>query len=280
MSTFSSIQKLMPREKHLLIIIILFFFAILRGIADYVWLPYYQNWKMFTLITFNGIVYIYVLYFGIVGLSVLFLKVIGKQIVSDEAIEKVYWYSTFIWLVYPLVALLSWLLDGPQMITVPIFKYIPFFLVENNFLPIGMLIVIPIILSSYTFLFNKYFNTSIINSIFISILSTSIIYTLYYQYLLNISFLLLYKTNYWIFIGFYSFLFIPFTLLFISSFKKALNTKSNLLYYMHFIFGIICLALVVYGWYHLDTDRRILLTNIHLIESLFTSAQSILQSIT
>lgn len=246
LSTF--IKKAYPYT-HIKVILLLLLFAVLRSIADDIW--YYNSLEMYLLTLLNTIVYIYTLYLSANGLTLFLLSKFWKIKYTTSDLRKIYSATALLWLTYPMVGVISGIAESPYSITIPIFRYLPFFMVENNFFPLGMIVMVPLLIIGYTYAFHqkpKRFWTTLIAVV----LSFSIIYILFYQYVLRLSYIIYDVSNIYVFGGFYTTSFIVFICIFISPFEKAFNidqkeTKNYVFRRIINFWFILCVLIAFYG---------------------------------
>lgn len=122
-------------------------------------------------------------------------------------VVSLYYKTSFLWLfLYPLVPIVTIFTNSSYRITIPLFKYLPGFMIENNFFPTGMAFIIPLIFFFYIKYSVSIFNISIKKSFLLLFLSTSLVYILFYQYLLRIGYHFHETINFEAFIGVYGLL--------------------------------------------------------------------------
>jgi hypothetical protein len=158
-------------------------FAVARSIMDYFWVPDFGPiiYKVFVL--FNYTVYLFTLYLLIPAMTGFILEKISTKPVDHTAVLR---ESVLVWVVYPLVAIISLMFKSPAKQTIEWFRYIPTFMVHNNFLPAGMIAVIPILIVFYTWLLMRHSGANWLKTCTSVILSLWVVYLLYYQYLLRL----------------------------------------------------------------------------------------------
>jgi hypothetical protein len=229
--------------------------AILRNLVDAFWITeYYRSWIWLSGSFINTWVYIYMLFLAVPGLTLFFLKAFWKIKVPGQALHQIYYYSTLIWITYPLVGLITLMDNGSYDRTVAWFKYLPFFAVEHNFFPTGMIAVIPVLFFGYFGLLVKIARVPVLKTGITVFLSLLIIYLLYYQYLFRIVYYLLTSVDFMIGFGFYTFSFIIFGWLFLRPFSEAYGkpmtlrfNSNNLLIPFFLVNSVICVMALLAG---------------------------------
>jgi len=158
-------------------------FALARTILDFFWIPIYVRFIYKLASLFNTTVYLFTLYLFVPAMAGYVLKRVFSRQVNDNAILQ---GSVLIWIVYPMVTVISLIAKSPPTQTIEWFRYIPTFMVEHNFLPAGMVAVIPILLVFYTRLMVRHSNASWLQAFSSVLLSLWVIYLLYYQWTLSL----------------------------------------------------------------------------------------------
>lgn len=165
-------------------------FAGTRAVLDYFWVPIYSRFEYKVLSLFNTTVYMFTLYLVIPAVAGFVLGKVFARRVDDAAMLR---ESVLVWIVYPLVTVISLLMKSPPVRSVPWFRYIPTFMVETNFLPAGMIVVIPILIAFYTRLLMRHSGADWLRALASVLVSLLTIYLAYYQYTLKL-FIYVYKT--------------------------------------------------------------------------------------
>ena len=242
-------ETIYTNKQYNFIIVFLFIIALIRSIIDDFWIPYYDSPCMYLLTFFNTEIYIYLLYFSVGGLSFFYLEKIWK--IKPLLVEQqiIYFYSTFLWISYPVVSLISMIAKSPPMMDIPFFKYFPFFMIHRNFFPLGMILVIPVLIAGYTCIISTYSRVSYFKAFIALLPGFFIIYLLFYQYLLRFCYYLLDKFNIFVFFGCYNLMFILFTWIFLKHFLFIYNKKGTLLKGIFILLGIISILLLPIGVY-------------------------------
>jgi hypothetical protein len=156
-------------------------FATVRSILDDFWVPAYRTAQYWTLSFFNTLIYIYTLYLIIPALAIFFLeKIYSQKADNSEILQK----SVLIWVVYPFVTIISLITNSPPTQTIPLFKHIPTFMVDRNFLPLGMIAVIPVLIVFYTWILSRHSKINMAQALISVLMSLVVIYLTYYQYTL------------------------------------------------------------------------------------------------
>ena len=245
----------MSRYNFILFFIILM--TILRHLIDaFWWFNYHWSASLFIGSFINYLFYGFVLLLGVPGLSLFFLKLFWKISIPRPKLEKIYFNSSFIWIIYPLVSLISALANSPNVYTITWFKYLPYFMVENNYFPIGMIILIPLIILGFIWLFSKYAGIQWFRTFISVLLSLIIIYILLYQYFLQLSYILEENIHFAAGFGLYTLSFIGFTWMFLKPFSDLygktmswIRNGSNTVLTIHIIGLFICLIAIATGFF-------------------------------
>jgi hypothetical protein len=133
--------------------------------------------------------YLLILYFSLLFFIERMAKIFFKVTIEDTQ----GYYLTFIkyWcLIFPVVPFIT-LATGSSYYDktrIELFRYIPTFMVENNFLPLGMVFVIPLIIYFLMVHLRQYLNLKFFQSFILVAVANTIAYILYYQWLFNLFF--------------------------------------------------------------------------------------------
>lgn len=231
------------------IIFSLFFSGCVRTFIDFFWLPYLSssNKINYLLTFFITPIYAYLLYLGIPGLFFCFLKWIYDIKVTASQKKRIYKHSLLtIFIIYPAVSLISIVFKSPPLTTIPVFKHLPFFMIES-FFPIGMLVVIPFLLLDYVVVLKKEGKVSYQRASVCVSLSLVFIYLLFYQYLQRLSFHLLSITrSLMVYFGSLSLMYSIFTLFFVNNFSDLFGGKKAL-NHLFLFYTVASILLVVIG---------------------------------
>ncbi len=157
-------------------------FALTRGILDYFWwFPLYREFGIWIFTLFNTTVYLFTLYLLIPAMAGFVLgKVFSRPVIAGAVLRE----SVLVWIVYPAVTIISLITKSPPTQTIEWFRHIPTFMVDDNFLPAGMIAVIPVLIVFYTRLLIRHSSADWLRALASVLVSLSIIYLLYYQYTL------------------------------------------------------------------------------------------------
>jgi hypothetical protein len=219
-------------------------FAATRSLLDDFWLPAYVTWTMRILSFFNTLVYVYTLYLQIPFVAVFILQKVFSRKTDLHAILR---ESVLVWAVYPAVTIISLVAHSPATRTIEWFRYIPTFLVENNFLPLGMIVVIPVIFIAYAVIIHRHSEAGWAEILGAVLVSLVIVYLLYYQYTLALYYFADRSYGRFFSFGLASLCYLVAPLLLARHFKQAFGDGpikfSNLLV----ICLLICVALMVIG---------------------------------
>jgi hypothetical protein len=99
------------------------------------------------------------------------------------------YYLSFIryWiLIFPMVPIVTIITGSKYRLHIEFFKYIPSFLIENNFLPIGMIFVIPLMLFFLIRHLSAHAGVSYLKAFIVVAIANTISYVVYYQWMLNL----------------------------------------------------------------------------------------------
>ncbi len=211
------------------IFLALLFLGFLRSVLDW-WLMF--NWLNEPIMHFVFLfdtVYIFTLFTGFSFLIVFLSRFMLKEKPSAVAVQNLYYDSAFIWLCYPLVPLVTFLYGDNYSKTIEFFEYLPFFMIEKNYLPSGMIFIMPILVGGYTYLVKKHLKISLIQAILLSTVSQTIIYLLFYQYLYGMGLKLRDAFNSLIFLGSYTLVMCMFDYVFFKESKPYLQGINHYL---------------------------------------------------
>ncbi|HXH18607.1 MAG TPA: hypothetical protein VNJ07_05945 [Chitinophagales bacterium] len=163
---------------------------------------YYDDYSFVSLsASYSMLYYVFTIYSSIPYWAMRIVRI--KTEIDDSAEREIYRLSTPLWLIYPLVPVITILTGSSYSVEVPLFKWIPTFMTKGNFLPTGMIAVIPVILLYFTILFQKKIHINL-PAVFIAIAaSCTILYLLFYQWLLSLFQLVLKEYNYALGFGIY-----------------------------------------------------------------------------
>jgi hypothetical protein len=154
-------------------------FGLARTILDYFWIPTYVLFEYKILSLLNTTVYVFTLYLVIPSIAEYILERIFSRPVNRDAVLR---ESVLIWIVYPAVTIISLMTHGSPVRSVEWFRYIPTFIVEYNFLPDGMIAVIPVLIVFYTWLMMRHSGADWLRSLISVLASLLVIYLVYYQW--------------------------------------------------------------------------------------------------
>lgn len=157
--------------------------AALRVFFDYT-LMHVGFWSNF----FNFF-YLFVLYFSIVS-TVHFLSGKFYQIQPDDTRGFFFGYAPYWVLLFPAVPVVSYLTGSSYQIEIPLFSYMPTFMVHKNYLPSGMLFIIPLMFASFVQHASKYLNLSPVKVLLLLMIIFWADYLLLYQWLLQLGYFL------------------------------------------------------------------------------------------
>lgn len=154
-------------------------FGLARTILDYFWIPTYILFEYKILSLLNTTVYVFTLYLVIPSIAGYILERMFSRQVNHGAVLR---ESVLVWIVYPAVTIISFMTHGSPVRTVEWFRYIPTFMVEYNFLPDGMIAVIPVLIVFYTWLMARHSGADWLRSFISVFVSLLAVYLVYYQW--------------------------------------------------------------------------------------------------
>jgi hypothetical protein len=218
--------------------------AVIRSVLDYFWVPDFGPliYKIFVL--FNYTVYLFTLYLFIPAMAGFVLERGFAKSVDHSAVLR---ESVLVWVVYPLVAIISLIVKSPAKQTIEWFRYIPTFMVYNNFLPAGMIAVIPILIVFYTWLLMRHSGADWTKALTSVSASLWAIYLLYYQYLLRLFYYLHHFYGPVFAFGFFTLSFLIPLFPLAGRFHAAFGNYRIMLPRLVLISSIICLVLMGIG---------------------------------
>jgi hypothetical protein len=219
-------------------------FASTRSILDDFWVPAYSTWEYWVLSYFNTLVYLYTLYLQIPAVAVFLL---GKMYSRKADLGAVLQGSVLIWAVYPAVTLISMLGNSPPNRSIEWFRYIPTFLVERNFLPLGMIIVVPVLISAYVILIKRHSQAGWFQTLIAVLVSLLIVYLLYYQYTFRWFFIFSDLYGPFFSYGYYTLCFLVAVFLLEKQFRLAFGSDPVNLRRLVIVFAVVSLGLMAYG---------------------------------
>jgi hypothetical protein len=152
--------------------------AAARYILDTVWSPSVKVFPWpFALL--NYVVYVYMLYLFLPAIAGFILNRLFSR---PPDMRRVLRESVLIWLVYPMVPTISMLARSAPFIRIEWFRHIPTFMVENNFLPLGMIAVVPVLFIYYSRKLAQTSGAGWLRSSLATLIALLVIYVLFYQY--------------------------------------------------------------------------------------------------
>jgi len=178
LKNFFSLRKSLNFSINLLLFNI-FLITIIRWVCDFFWIGN-LNFLLNIYIWFL-LLCIYVITFPIIT-DYLIRKISGLKYKKSTLLGFFAFSSKLWWLVIP-VSIINGLFNADTTITISIFKYIPTFMEINNYLPIGMVMVIPLFIVFTTWFIRKTYSQSLWKSFLYGLLGLSIIYVIFYQWL-------------------------------------------------------------------------------------------------
>ena len=128
-------------------------------------------------------------YLLVLHFSLLFsMETLAKLFFKTKINELHDYYLSFIkyWvLIFPLVPIITIITGSSYRLRIEAFQYIPTFMVDKNFLPLGMVFVIPLILFFLTRHLMRLTDLNFVKAFAIVSIANTISYVLYYQWALN-----------------------------------------------------------------------------------------------
>jgi len=196
------------------------------------------------------LLYIYTLYGSLAFLIFELLERYFKKVDCSQSKQKQFLsLSAALWFIYLLVPIVTILTGDNYSKTISLFAYIPTFMVDHNFLPTGMMVVIPIIVISYTLFCKWIFNTSWIESFLLTTISSTIMYVLFYQYFLRLFVEVRLISNFYVTYAVYHTIMMYFLYLSVKRFTTVFNLERK--YFNWFLIGneLIMFGLLIVGLY-------------------------------
>lgn len=164
-------------------VLILGIAAALRVLFDYT-LMHVGFWSNF----FNFF-YLFVLYFSIVS-TVHFLSGKFFNVEIKDTRGFFFGYAPYWVLLFPAVPVVSYLTGSSYQMEIPLFSYIPTFMVKKNYLPSGMLFIIPLMFASFLYHAKQHLKLSPIKVLLLLMIIFWADYLLLYQWLLQLGYFL------------------------------------------------------------------------------------------
>lgn len=232
---------------HKKIIAWLTFVGVLRGVIEIIW--YYKAFNLVTaLAAYSMLLYSYTLYGSLAWLTFKMCGWAVKSISLDAAtLRKFLTVSALVWVIYPLVPVVTVLTHDSYSKTIPFFAHIPFFLVNSNFLPTGMMFVIPIIVISYAFICRNVLKTNFITSFLLTVYSCTVMYLLFYQFFLRLFVDLRHGHNYYVAYAVYHTIMMAFLYLAAVQFYEAFNARRRYANIFLIANEALMLVILIYG---------------------------------
>lgn len=229
--------------------------TVIRWICEFLWigkLNYFYN----ILVWFTTLC-AFVITFSI-STDYLIRKFVGLKYNRSRLLKFFIFSSKLWWLVIP-VPILNALFHGKTNVTVKIFSYIPTFMEMNNYLPIGMIIVMPIFIIFTILFIRKTYNLTLIKSVFHTMLGLLIIYVIFYQWswhLVNYSLYSLeknpqidFRKSYLVSISYYIITDLIYLFPFIKPVHRFFNKYPLFIYYLFIIINITIPSIIILSTY-------------------------------
>lgn len=215
-------------KQYATILLVITAYSFIRCLLDWVLIYKWQHPAVEILANHNMFIYGYTIYLGMAGLGFLAVGVKPYNEALYPQMREFYIKSSWFWVIFPLVTIISVLAGSKYDLTIPIFKYIPGFMVQHNYLPLGMVVVMPIIVIFYQYLFMKVFKWGFIKALIANSAGCWILYLLFYQFGLRAAFFFRDEWhNLYAFMGFYSTLMLVFLRLQTIYFDAAFLIKKQ-----------------------------------------------------
>jgi hypothetical protein len=219
-------------------------FAAARSLLDYIWVPQFGPWQYKILVFFNYSAYLYTVYLFIPAIAGFILeKVFSKRVNNDAVLRE----SVLVWLVYPAVTIINLLTKSPTTHSIEWFRFIPTFMVHNNYMPAGFIAVIPILIAFYTRLMARHSAANWLRALVSVLVSLWVVYLLYYQYTLGWFFRFHYFYGPLVAFGFYTLGFLVALGPLANRFHVAFGEQRGMLPRFVLVYAIICVGLIGAG---------------------------------
>jgi hypothetical protein len=214
-----------------------------RYVLDTVWSPEVRIffWPVALL---NYIVYQYVLYLVIPGLAGFLLGRVFSRPVDIAAVLR---ESALIWIIYPMVPLVSMITRSPSLQTIEWFRFVPTFMVENNFLPTGMLVAIPILIVFYTWQMQRHSAADLPRALVAVVAALLLFYVALYQYSDSLLFYTLERYGTLVAAGVYTLCFLAPLFPTAGQFHLAFGNQRITLPQLVWAAALLCLGLIAVG---------------------------------
>lgn len=219
-------------------------FAVTRSVLDDFWVPAYTSLYAWVLSFINTLVYIYALYLLIPLVQKLLVEKIFRGTVDIRSVLR---SSLLLWAVYPAVTAISLAAKSPPNQTIAWFRLIPTFMVEKNFFPVGMIVVVPVLAVAYTYLLTRYSDVGWLRSYLAVLASLVAIYLVYYQYTLRLLYIVNDKFGVVVGFGFYTLCFLVPLWPAVGRFRDAFGQGSVDLARLVPVSVMVCAAIVAIG---------------------------------
>ncbi len=221
--------------------------GVVRGVIEIIW--YYKALTPVTaLAAYSMLLYSYTLYGSLAYLIFKMLEITGSRLKPDTETQKIFYsVSALVWVIYPLVPIVTILTGDSYSKTIPLFAHIPFFLVNSNFFPTGMMFVIPIITISYIFICRNILKTNFFISLLLTAYSCTVMYLLFYQFFLRLFVVLRHTNNYYVAYAVYHTLMMVFLYFATKSFYKAFGVRRGFSNIFLLANEALMMVLLIYG---------------------------------
>lgn len=219
-------------------------FGLARTLLDYIWVPTHTQLLYKILSLFNTTVYQFTLYLVIPAIAGYILeRIFSKQLDHGAVLRE----SVLVWAVYPSVTIISLILKSPPTRTIEWFRYIPTFMVDYNFLPAGMIAVIPILFIFYTWLLMRHSDAGwpqALASVYVSLL---VVYLVYYQYTAQLFLYVLWVYGPFLAFGYYTLTYLIPLFPLAGRFHSTFGNHSIMLPKLVLVCSLLCFGLMAVG---------------------------------
>ena len=227
--------------------------SIFRWIADFLWIPELHT-------TYNIYVWFIILLAYVISLPIsidFLVRKIARLKYNKKRLLKFFVFNSKLWWLMIFVPVISSLFDKEitYAVTIKIFKYIPTFMENYNYLPIGMIVLIPIFIILTSNFVKENYNISTGKSILSSSLGLIILYIYFYQWLWGIFIIIFLKLitvykigfsdSYVITVSLYDLGCLLYALFFVKSTHKILKKYPLYIYYLFVMVNITILVTVI-----------------------------------
>lgn len=227
-------------------------FATARCISDSFWLNGYHTQLWWIPVVISTVIYVYTLYLVIPGLQSLIVQYVFRRRMDLPGMLRA---SVLVWAVYPAVSVISLIVGLQPNQTVGWFRNVPTLMVERNFLPPGMVAVIPVLILAYTLILVRHSDAGWIRSAFAVLASLLVVYLTYYQYTWRVFFFLMDRLGLLSAIGFATLTYLVPLIPLTTAFQLAFGGDRLLPRRLIMGFSVLCFAAIAYDAFESLTRR-------------------------